>query len=53
MIYKHLILERMDELKKLMVQEKNKYKKLKEEVIELNSGRADHRLAEISQQIEE
>lgn len=48
-----LISERVDELKKLLVQERSKFKKLKEEVIELSTGRADHRLAEVSQKIEE
>lgn len=44
--------ERLDELKKSLSQEKSRYKKLKEEVLELSNGKSDHRLAEISLQIE-
>ncbi|KAF4521556.1 hypothetical protein B566_EDAN001276 [Ephemera danica] len=52
-IVQKLTMERIDELKRLLAHEKERYRKLKEDVIELSSGRADHRLGEISQQIEE
>jgi hypothetical protein len=47
------VVERINELKRLMQEEQAMYLKLKEEVAQIKAGQVDDRLIEMCQQIEE
>ncbi|KAJ9573738.1 hypothetical protein L9F63_008862, partial [Diploptera punctata] len=52
-IMRNLTLERINELKRLMNEERTTYLKLKEEIAQIKAGQADDKLLEMCQQIDE